>query len=102
MLFVAGRVANAALLAMAVATIVFLTLHLVPGDPAELLLSTGGITPIPPPSRSCASASASTGRSSSNMSPISAIWRAAILASRSWTTIRSRPRLRSACRARWS
>ncbi len=47
MFFIAGRVANAALLAMAVATIVFLTLHLVPGDPAELLLSTGGITPDP-------------------------------------------------------
>ena len=47
MLFVAGRIANAALLALAVATIVFLALHLVPGDPAELLLSSGGVTPDP-------------------------------------------------------
>jgi len=30
-----------------VATIVFLALHLVPGDPAELLLSTGGTAPDP-------------------------------------------------------
>jgi peptide/nickel transport system permease protein len=47
MLFVAGRIANAALLALSVATIVFLALHLVPGDPAELLLSSGGVTPDP-------------------------------------------------------
>jgi peptide/nickel transport system permease protein len=34
-------------LAWIVATIVFLALHLVPGDPAEILLSTGGISPDP-------------------------------------------------------
>jgi peptide/nickel transport system permease protein len=41
------RVAVSALLVWIVATVVFLALHLVPGDPAELLLSTGGITPDP-------------------------------------------------------
>ncbi|MDP3258372.1 MAG: ABC transporter permease [Bosea sp. (in: a-proteobacteria)] len=34
-------------LAWLVATIVFLALHMVPGDPAELLLSTGGVSPDP-------------------------------------------------------
>ncbi len=47
MAYLLGRVATSIMLAFAVATIVFLTLHLVPGDPAELLLSTGGITPDP-------------------------------------------------------
>jgi peptide/nickel transport system permease protein len=47
MAYVLGRLATSLALALAVATIVFLTLHLVPGDPAELLLSTGGITPDP-------------------------------------------------------
>ena len=39
------RIALSFALAWIVATIVFLTLHLVPGDPAELLLSTGGVSP---------------------------------------------------------
>jgi peptide/nickel transport system permease protein len=39
------RVATSILLAWIVATIVFMALHLVPGDPAELLLSTGGASP---------------------------------------------------------
>jgi peptide/nickel transport system permease protein len=47
MAYLLGRLATAILLAFAVATIVFLALHLVPGDPAELLLSSGGITPDP-------------------------------------------------------
>ncbi len=34
-------------LAWVVATVVFLALHVVPGDPAELLLSSGGATPDP-------------------------------------------------------
>ncbi|MBO1074367.1 ABC transporter permease [Roseomonas marmotae] len=34
-------------LAWIVATIVFMTLHMVPGDPAEILLSTGGVAPDP-------------------------------------------------------
>jgi peptide/nickel transport system permease protein len=41
------RIAVSFALAWIVATIVFLALHLVPGDPAELLLSTGGVTPDP-------------------------------------------------------
>ena len=41
------RLAISAALAWVVATIVFLALHIVPGDPAELLLSTGGISPEP-------------------------------------------------------
>jgi peptide/nickel transport system permease protein len=45
--WIAQRVAIAVALAWLVATIVFLALHLVPGDPAELLLSTGGISPDP-------------------------------------------------------
>ena len=39
------RIATSLALAWIVATIVFLALHLVPGDPAELLLSTGGVAP---------------------------------------------------------
>ena len=45
MLWVFGRIARAAGLAFVVASLVFLALHLVPGDPAELLLSTGGAAP---------------------------------------------------------
>ncbi|CAN7333246.1 ABC transporter permease [Bosea sp. LjRoot237] len=41
------RIAVSLILAWLVATIVFLALHMVPGDPAELLLSTGGISPDP-------------------------------------------------------
>lgn len=41
------RIATSIVLAWAVATIVFLTLHIVPGDPAEILMSTGGVSPDP-------------------------------------------------------
>ena len=41
------RLATSIVLAWAVATIVFLTLHVVPGDPAEILMSTGGVSPDP-------------------------------------------------------
>lgn len=41
------RTAVAALLVWVVASVVFLLLHLVPGDPAELLLSTSGMAPDP-------------------------------------------------------
>jgi peptide/nickel transport system permease protein len=47
MLFLANRIVVSLALAFAVVTIVFLSLHLVPGDPAELLLSTGGVSPDP-------------------------------------------------------
>jgi peptide/nickel transport system permease protein len=47
MLWVAKRIATSLLLVWVVATVVFLTLHMVPGDPAELLLSTGGTAPDP-------------------------------------------------------
>jgi peptide/nickel transport system permease protein len=45
--WLAHRIAVSLILAWVVATIVFLALHMVPGDPAELLLSTGGISPDP-------------------------------------------------------
>lgn len=45
--FVARRIATSLALAWIVASIVFLAIHLVPGDPAELLLSTGGSSPDP-------------------------------------------------------
>jgi peptide/nickel transport system permease protein len=41
------RITTSIVLAWAVATIVFLTLHIVPGDPAEILMSTGGVLPDP-------------------------------------------------------
>ncbi len=41
------RIVVSVVLAWAVATIVFLTLHIVPGDPAEILMSTGGVSPDP-------------------------------------------------------
>jgi peptide/nickel transport system permease protein len=45
MLWLVRRLATSAALVWVVASIVFLALHLVPGDPAELLLSTGGAAP---------------------------------------------------------
>jgi peptide/nickel transport system permease protein len=45
--WLARRILTSLFLAWVVATIVFMALHVVPGDPAELLLSTGGITPDP-------------------------------------------------------
>ena len=45
--WVLRRVGVSLILAWIVATIVFLALHLVPGDPAEILLSTGGASPDP-------------------------------------------------------
>lgn len=47
MAWILRRIGVSLVLAWLVATIVFMTLHLVPGDPAELLLSTGGIMPDP-------------------------------------------------------
>lgn len=47
MAWVARRVGVALLLVWVVASIVFLAIHLVPGDPAELLLSQGGAAPDP-------------------------------------------------------
>jgi len=45
--WLAHRILTSLFLAWVVATIVFMALHMVPGDPAELLLSTGGISPDP-------------------------------------------------------
>ncbi|SJZ38146.1 peptide/nickel transport system permease protein [Enhydrobacter aerosaccus] len=45
--FAARRLAVAALLVWAVASLVFLVIHLIPGDPAELLLAQGGVAPDP-------------------------------------------------------
>lgn len=47
LLYVAQRVGVAILMVWLVATLVFLLLHIVPGDPAELLLSTGSTAPDP-------------------------------------------------------
>jgi peptide/nickel transport system permease protein len=41
------RITVSLLLVWCVASIVFLAIHLVPGDPAELLLSSGGVAPDP-------------------------------------------------------
>ncbi|MBW6400663.1 ABC transporter permease [Roseomonas sp. HJA6] len=45
--FVARRLVISVGLVWAVASLVFLVIHLIPGDPAELLLSQGGIAPDP-------------------------------------------------------
>ena len=45
MVWIVKRLASSLMLVWAVATIVFLAIHLVPGDPAELLLSQGGASP---------------------------------------------------------
>jgi peptide/nickel transport system permease protein len=45
--WLARRIGVAVLLVWAVASIVFLAIRLVPGDPAELLLSQGGVAPDP-------------------------------------------------------
>lgn len=47
MLWVLRRVLVSLVLVWVVATIVFMALHVVPGDPAELLMSTGGVAPDP-------------------------------------------------------
>ncbi len=43
--YVARRLLTAVVLVWVVASLVFLVIHLVPGDPAELLLSQGGVAP---------------------------------------------------------
>ena len=43
----AGRVGVSIVLIWLVSTLVFLVIHVVPGDPAELLLSAGGVAPDP-------------------------------------------------------
>ena len=45
--FAARRLSVSVGLVWAVASLVFLVIHLIPGDPAELLLSQGGIAPDP-------------------------------------------------------
>src|SRR5258707_230940 len=45
--FAARRLFVAAFLVWVVASLVFLVIHLIPGDPAELLLAQGGIAPDP-------------------------------------------------------
>jgi peptide/nickel transport system permease protein len=47
MFWLTKRIATSLALVWVVATVVFLTLHMVPGDPAEILLSTGGTAPDP-------------------------------------------------------
>ncbi len=46
--YAAPRIAVALGLVWVVATVVFMAIHLVPGDLAELLLSQGGVAPPPP------------------------------------------------------
>jgi len=43
--FASGRLAASLVLIWVVASLVFLVIHLIPGDPAELLLSQGGVAP---------------------------------------------------------
>jgi peptide/nickel transport system permease protein len=45
--YAARRVGTALGLVWGVATVLFLVIHLIPGDPAELLLSQGGVAPNP-------------------------------------------------------
>jgi ABC-type dipeptide/oligopeptide/nickel transport system permease component len=47
MAWAAKRIGVSLLLVWVVATVVFVAIHLVPGDPAELLLSSGGVAPDP-------------------------------------------------------
>ncbi len=47
MIWAAKRIGTSLLLVWLVITLVFLAIHLVPGDPAELLLSQGGAAPDP-------------------------------------------------------
>ena len=46
-MFLLRRLAGAVLMLLVVGTVIFLMLVLVPGDPAELLLSTGGSAASP-------------------------------------------------------
>ncbi len=84
--------------------IVFLAIRLVPGDPAELLLSQGGARARPGGGRSnCASSSGSTGRCCTSTLPTSARLLRGDLGeiASGWQPGR-RPRSRAGCRARWS
>lgn len=47
MIWVLKRIGLSILLVWIVASVVFLAIHFVPGDPAELLLSSGGLAPDP-------------------------------------------------------
>lgn len=47
LLFAARRLVTAFVLVWIVASLVFLVLHLIPGDPAEMLLTQGGVAPDP-------------------------------------------------------
>jgi peptide/nickel transport system permease protein len=47
MIWIAKRIAVALVLVWIVATVVFLAIQMVPGDPAEILLSQGGVAPDP-------------------------------------------------------
>ena len=47
MIWVIKRIGVSILLVWIVASVVFMAIHLVPGDPAELLLSSGGLAPDP-------------------------------------------------------
>ena len=47
MSWLAGRVGVSIVLIWLVSTLVFMVIHVVPGDPAELLLSAGGVAPDP-------------------------------------------------------
>ena len=91
------------LLVWIVASIVFLAIRLVPGDPAELLLSQGGVAPDP------AAVAAAARAARPRPAAAGAIRRqsarsccTAISASRCRTAARSPARSCCACRARWS
>ena len=90
MIWLLKRIGLSILLVWIVASVVFMAVHLVPGDPAELLLSSGGLAPDPAAVEAaitsktvailpCATGSGWTSRSSHNMRTTScgsfkAIW----------------------------
>jgi len=102
MLWAAKRIGTSLLLVWLVITLVFLAIHLVPGDPAELLLSQGGAAPDPDSVAQLQEQLGSTGRCWSNMRAICGASRAAILASRCRTKRPSPIPSRTDCPGRWS
>jgi ABC-type microcin C transport system permease subunit YejB len=96
--YVIRRLIATAILLYLIVTVVFLLLHLLPGDPAMSVL--GGLDASPTEEDIAATSSGWTARSTSSISPTWATPPGSTSASRSSTAARCRVTCSSACHAR--
>ena len=96
------RLLTSILLIWVVASIVFLAIRLVPGDPAELLLSQGGMAPDPAAVASSTRSLGWTGRSACNTRCSLRRLVTVISAGRCRTTVRWQARSPGGCRGHWN